>query len=85
MESYNPIAVTPLERYRLLITFDNNEQRVFDVTPYLCDSFFSPLKNMALFNTVRINPLTVEWACGIDICPDELYYNSIPASDTLYI
>ena len=76
MESFYPVDVTPLEQYRLLITFDNKEQRIFNVAPYLSDSFFAPLLNTAIFNTVKINPLTVEWAGGIDICPDELYYNS---------
>ena len=78
MNSYYPIAVKPLEQHRLLITFDNNEQRVFDVTPYLNDSFFAPLRNAVIFNSVKLNPLTVEWAGGIDMCPDELYYNSVP-------
>lgn len=78
MDSYYPIEVKPLENYRLLITFDNNEQRIFDATPYLNDVFFAPLRNTAIFNTAKINPLTVEWAGGIDICPDELYYNSKP-------
>ncbi len=80
MESYYPVAVKPLPQYRLLLTFDNKEERIFDVAPYLSDTFFAPLKNMAVFNSVKINPLTVEWAGGIDICPDELYYNSVPAS-----
>ena len=80
MESYYPIDVTPLEQYRLLLTFDNKEQRIFDVAPYLSDSFFAPLRNTAIFNSVKTNPLTVEWAGGIDMCPDELYYNSTPVS-----
>jgi hypothetical protein len=79
MQSYYPIDVKPLEPYRLLITFDNNEQRIFDVAPYLNDSFFAPLRNRAIFNSVKTNPLTIEWAGGIDMCPDELYYNSVPA------
>jgi len=78
VESFYPIDVKPLEKYCLLITFDNNEKRIFNVTPYLNDSFFTPLRNPAIFQSVRINPLTVEWAGGIDICPDELYYNSEP-------
>ena len=82
MESYYPIDVQPLENYRLLITFDNNERRIFDVTPYLSDGFFAPLSNLAIFNSVKTNPLTIEWAGGIDMCPDELYYNSIPAEQT---
>ena len=50
MNSYYPIHVKPLEKYQLLITFDNNEQRVFDVTPYLDDKFFSPLRNLLIFD-----------------------------------
>ena len=78
MKSYYPIDVKPLENYRLLITFDNNEKRIFDVSPYLDDSFFAPLRNITVFQTAKINPLTVEWAGGIDFCPDEIYYNSKP-------
>ena len=77
MKSYYPIDVKPLEQYRLLITFDNNEQRIFDAAPYLSDSYFAPLRNMAIFKSAKINPITVEWAGGIDMCPDELYYNSV--------
>ena len=78
MNSYYPIEVKPLEQYKLLITFDNKEQRIFDVTPYLNDNFFMPLRNPTIFRTAKINPITVEWMGGIDICPDELYYNSYP-------
>ena len=76
MNSYYPVKVKPLPDYKLLITFDNKEQRLFDVTPYLNDVFFAPLRNHAVFQSVKINPLTIEWAGGIDMCPDELYYNS---------
>jgi hypothetical protein len=76
VESYYPVAVKPLPQYKLLITFDNKEQRIFDVSPYLSDSYFASLKNPAVFNSAKTNLLTVEWAGGIDICPDELYYNS---------
>ena len=76
MESHYPVEVIPLPEYRILITFDNDERRIFNVEPYLEDSFFAPLRNQSIFRSVRVNPLTVEWAGGIDICPDELYYNS---------
>ena len=79
MESYYPVAVEPLNEYKLLITFDNEEKRIFDVTPYLTDSFFAPLKSLAIFNSVKISPISLEWSGGIDMCPDELYYNSILA------
>ena len=79
MDSFYPIEVMPLEHYKLLIVFDNKEKRIFDVNPYLDDSFFAPLRNPAIFNSVKISPISIQWAGGIDICPDELYYNSVPA------
>ena len=78
METFRAIAVATLPQYRLLVTFDNNERRLFDMSSYLSDPFFSSLKNPAIFRSARINPITVEWPGEIDICPDELYYNSTP-------
>ena len=78
MESYYPIDVEALDAYKLLITFDNNEKRIFDVEPYLSDAFFAPLRSRTIFNSVKISPISIEWAGGIDMCPDELYYNGVP-------
>jgi len=73
-----PINVIPLPDYRLLITFSNDEKRIFDVKPYLDLKPFIELKNPALFNTVKPAGLSIEWIHGQDICPDELYYDSVP-------
>jgi len=78
MESYYPIDVEPIKPYKLLITFSNEERRVFDVTPYLTDSFYAPLRDPTVFDTVKVNPISLEWIGGIDMCPDELYCNSVP-------
>lgn len=70
------IDVKPLEGYMLLIKFDNGEEKVFDVKLYLKYKPFLELKNKELFKTVKVGGLSVEWANGVDICPDELYNNS---------
>lgn len=70
------IDVKPLENYLLLITFNNGEQKIFDVKPYLSYKAFEQLKNITMFNTVKIAGLSIEWTNGADICPDELYNNS---------
>lgn len=70
------MEVKPLEDYKLLITFTNNEKKIFDVKPYLDFKSFDQLKNKVLFDAVHIGGLSVEWATGQDICPDELYFNS---------
>jgi hypothetical protein len=72
------IDVTPQADYNLLVTFCNNEKRLFDVKPYLDFKPFKELKNPVIFNTVKTGGLSIEWVHGQDICPDELYYNSIP-------
>ncbi|HCM25077.1 MAG TPA: DUF2442 domain-containing protein [Treponema sp.] len=78
VSSPSPVFVKALENYRLFLRFDNQEERIFDVTPYLKDTFFASLANPVIFNTVKTNGLTVEWMGNIDICPDELYENSKP-------
>lgn len=70
------IDVKPLQDYKLLITFSNNEKKIFDVTPYLKYKQFEELKNPTIFKTVKIAGLSIEWINGVDICPDELYNNS---------
>ena len=64
--------------YCLLVTFDNQESRLFDFKPYLDFKPFAELRSLHLFDTVRTAGLSVEWEHGQDICPDELYYNSTP-------
>ena len=76
MKGIYPVQVKPIKDYRLLITFDNGEVREFDVNPYLEDAFFSPLRDPRIYNSVRTNPISIEWDGGIDICPDELYCSS---------
>jgi hypothetical protein len=72
------VSVIPQPDYCLLVTFNNDERRVFDVKPYLDFAPFNELKNQALFNTVKPAGLSIEWIHGQDICPDDLYNNSIP-------
>ena len=71
------VEVTPQDDYCLLIAFNNNEKRLFDVKPYLNLIPFAELKNPLLFNTVKPAGLSIEWVHGQDICPDDLYYNSV--------
>jgi len=72
------VSVVPLPDYCLLVTFSNEEERLFDVKPYFDFKPFEELKNPVIFNTVKPAGLSIEWVHGQDICPDDLYYNSIP-------
>ena len=77
------VHVIPQLDYCVLVTFSNGEKRLFDVKPYLNFKPFSELRNPVLFETVKPAGLSIAWLHGQDICPDELYYNSVllPAED----
>lgn len=74
------IDVIPLEDFRLEITFDDGEVRVFDLKPYLSGSLFTPLQNIELFKKVKIGEEIrgLTWPNGADLCADMLYMNSQP-------
>ena len=72
------VCVQPMENYKLLVTFDNGEQRIYDAKPLIKGDWFGKLKDLKTFNTVHIAGLSVEWADGQDVCPDDLYYSSVP-------
>ena len=67
-------AVVPQDDYRLLLTFENDEQRIFDMKPYLdYGTVFKALRDPNMFNTVRVCFKTVAWANNADIDPEILY------------
>jgi hypothetical protein len=70
--------VVPDIDYTLIITFENQEKKRFDVKPFLDVGIFKELRNMDKF--IAIHPClgTVQWSGGQDLCPDTLYENSVP-------
>jgi hypothetical protein len=70
--------VKPENDYMLLLTFENNEQRWFDMKPYLnFGPVFQALKDPAMFNSVRVYFDTISWANNADLDPEILYPNSL--------
>jgi hypothetical protein len=68
--------VKPQEDYRLLLTFENDEVKVFDVSVYLEIGKFKELKNKALFDSVKVSFDSIEWANKLDLDPELLYEKS---------
>jgi hypothetical protein len=74
------LSVTPRSNYVLQIIFDGNEERLFDLRPYLRGSLFEPLQDEELFKQVEVSarPRGLVWPNGADLCADMLYMNSRP-------
>jgi hypothetical protein len=76
MKRPRAIEVTPLPNYILEVKFSNGEIRDFDVKPYIKGDWYGELKDLNVFNSVKVGGLSVEWIGGQDICPDDLYFYS---------
>lgn len=70
--------VKALDDYKLLLTFENGEVRLFDVNPYLNKGIFKELKDISMFKSVKVSFDTVEWGNEADIDPETLYEDSVP-------
>lgn len=70
------INVKPEQNFLLLLTFGNGEVKRFDVKPYLEIGIFKELKDLSLFNSVKPFLGSIQWANGVDLCPDTLYMES---------
>jgi hypothetical protein len=59
----------------LVILFDNKQRKKYDITPLLNKEMFTPLKNIALFKSVKVDQggYAVVWNSDIDISEYELW------------
>lgn len=54
-------SVRALDRHQSALEFENGEQRVFDVKPYLSRGIFIRLQHDELFQAARVVAGSVEW------------------------
>ncbi|MFH1007351.1 MAG: DUF2442 domain-containing protein [Candidatus Latescibacterota bacterium] len=67
------VTVEPRKDNTLLLVFENQEKRLFDMAPYLEKKPFTKLKDSPLFMKARVAYGTVVWPGGIDIAPETLW------------
>ena len=73
------ISVLPQEDYKLLVAFENREQRIYNAAPLLCKPVFMPLKDIEFFKRFTIKFNTIEWENGADFAPEYLYEIGVAA------
>jgi len=76
-------AVEPLDGYRLALRFDDDSERVVDLSDGLWGPMAEPLRDPDYFRLVRVDPelRTIVWPNGFDLDPDVLHgdYEPEPA------
>ena len=61
--------------YKLLLTVEDEVQKLVDLEPHLEGEIFESLKDINYFKTVSVNPDldTIVWGNSADFSPDFLY------------
>ncbi len=64
-----------LAPYTLQVHFEDRTEQVINFEPALAGELFGPLRNLSLFNEVRIDPEvhTLVWPNGADLDPATLH------------
>jgi hypothetical protein len=70
------ISVEPREDNTLILVFENQERRIFDMSPFLDKKPFTRLKVSQLFMKAKVAYGTVVWPGNIDIAPETLWDQS---------
>jgi len=76
------IEVEAMDDYKLLLCFDNQEKRIFDLKPILSFGRFCELRDISLFKRVHVSFDTIEWDNGLDLDPEYLYRESKQITDS---
>jgi hypothetical protein len=63
------------DRYTLRVTFDDKTQQLINFQSVLAGQLFGPLRDLTLFNQVRLDPEvhTLVWPNGADFDPATLH------------
>jgi len=74
------ISAQAIDNHTLLVEFDNAEKKQYDITPLLGKEAFAPLKDPALFKSVKVEQggYAVIWNSEIDLSEYELWRNGQP-------
>jgi hypothetical protein len=74
---YKVTSVQPLVGYKLKLEFNNTNQKIFDMRPYLTVGKYAELRDEKIFSSVDLVFDSVQWSNKLDIDPEFLYKNSI--------
>lgn len=76
LERYYKVTGLQIVRpYTLKLLFDDGSSQTIDFLPVLIGPVFEPLRDLAIFNQVQLNPETgtIEWPTGADFSPVVLH------------
>jgi hypothetical protein len=79
-------SVTPLDGFRVMVTFSDGTLAEVDLTPFLSGPVFDPIReDRQTFAQVRVAEVggCLEWPNGADIDPELLYEHATKGSHSV--
>lgn len=72
---YRVLSFEIIAPYALRVQFDDNTEQIINFRPILTGEIYKPLRDLALFNQVQIDPEvhTLVWPNGADFDPATLH------------
>lgn len=72
---YKVVAYKIIAPFTLRVQFDDQTERVINFRPILAGEVYGPLRDLAVFNEVRLDPeiQTLVWPNGADFDPATLH------------
>jgi hypothetical protein len=72
---YRVVSFEITARYILRVCFDDATEQIINFRPILSGEIYAPLRDLTLFNQVRIDPEvhTLVWPNGADFDPETLH------------
>lgn len=71
---FSIVSVRNLGNYNLLILFSNHQERIVNCKKLLYFKIFEELKDINVFNSYKLDGITLTWLDGkLDIAPEYLY------------
>ena len=64
------------DNYDLIIEYETNEKKIYNMKQQIEKSYFEKLKDINYFKLAKSVQTTIEWPDGEDIDPNELYEKS---------
>lgn len=62
--------------YKIIVTFNNEEVKMFDLMPYLNYPIYEALKDESFCSNAKVQNGVIAWNNEIDLDPDRLYFES---------
>ena len=75
------LEVKVLKDYYIYLKFEDGKEKVYDMTQLVENNkFYERLKDRNYFIQVKPRSISIEWPNGEDVCPENLYNDSIEFS-----